>query len=843
MTRPRPRAALALLATLALGVAGTIAAAGPALAAGHHMPGDRPGSGRTLPTRTTVPGTALGVSALNGVVGAKVPFTEYEAENGSTNGTVVGPSRAYTALASEASGRKAVSLAEGQHVDIVLAKAANAVDVRYSVPDGTTSTLDVSTPGENGGALPSLALTSTYAYAYGNYPFTNEASDGGVHHFFDDSRALLGRTLPAGTTVRFTATAAGTVLDLADFEQVAAPTKAPAGSLDAVTLGADPSGKTDSGAALQAAIDQASAAGKTLYIPQGTYQVNQQLVVDKVTVTGAGEWYTTVTGNDVGFFGHAAPTGSTGVHLSNLAIEGKTIVRNDQSSDSGLGGVMGGGSTATDLWIEHTKVGAWMDGPSSGLTLSHLRIQDTWADGINLHDGISHTTVSDTFVRNTGDDGLAMWSDQNADHDNSFTHDTVALPVLANAFAVYGGYGNAVTDDVAADTVTQGGGVQVANRFGSVPLSGTTTVSRDVLVRTGALNPNPPVQAGALIFWAGDEAMDGRIDVSHVTALDSSFAGVQFFGDKITNVHVSDSSIVGGSFAVQEDAAGSATFKNVVALGQRNAGVESCSSGFSIARSGFDLGWSRTTCGLPDAGQLELAQADGIDYGFQSLGSSTTKSLTITNPGPKAITITAVTPPAGFTVTKGCATIAAGASCDVRLAFEPTAAANYSGLLTIDSTSPAGPYVVSLAGVGYDPNGDLALGRTVTTSSTNPNSYYGPDKLTNGDAAGADGYWEGDDGAGFPQAVTVDLGQKVSVDRVVLSLPAGWGTRVENITVSADGTQLVPATDYTFDPSVANNSVTITVPATQVQKLTVSVASNTGWAPAAQLSEIQVYAH
>ena len=117
----------------------------------------------------------------------------------------------------------------------------------------------------------------------------------------------------------------------------------------------------------------------------------------------------------------------------------------------------------------------------------NTRIQDTTADGVNLHDGVSHVTVQNTFVRNTGDDGMAMWSDQNADHDNAFIHDTVAQPQLANGFAVYGGHDNTVSDDIAADTVTQGGGIHVGNRFGSVPVSGTTTIAGDVLLRAGDL--------------------------------------------------------------------------------------------------------------------------------------------------------------------------------------------------------------------------------------------------------------------------------------------------------------------------------------------------------------------
>jgi hypothetical protein len=145
--------------------------------------------------------------------------------------------------------------------------------------------------------------------------------------------------------------------------------------------------------------------------------------------------------------------------------------------------------------------------------------------------------------------------------------------------------------------------------------------------------------------------------------------------------------------------------------------------------------------------------------------------------------------------------------------------------------------VVALTGIGFDPNGDLALGRSVTSSSET-SDYYGPQRLTDGDQTT---YFESLDGT-FPQTATIDLGHQVSVDRIVLSLPPGWGTRVETIAISADGNALVPSADYTLDPGVDNNSVTVTFPATTVQKITLTCTNNTGW-DAFQLAEVQVFAH
>lgn len=80
--------------------------------------------------------------------GAKVAFAEQEAENAVTDGTVIGPDRTAYTLPAEASGRKAVELTPGEHVEFTLPSAANAITVRYSIPDA---------PGGGGITAPSMS--------------------------------------------------------------------------------------------------------------------------------------------------------------------------------------------------------------------------------------------------------------------------------------------------------------------------------------------------------------------------------------------------------------------------------------------------------------------------------------------------------------------------------------------------------------------------------------------------------------------------------------------------------------------------------------------------------------
>jgi hypothetical protein len=823
------------LAALGLISAGTVAAASPAQA------------GAASRTPASVAALTGAGAFANLVAGANVPFTEYEAENAKTNGAVLGPSRAYTAIAAEASGRTAVRLARpGDYVEFTLARPADAVDFRYAIPDspdgtGLTASLDLYV---NGHRTKTLNLTSKYSDVYGNYPFTNNPAESGRHHYFDDVRTMLGATVPAGATVALRAAVAGSyVIDTADFEQVGPALSAPAGYLNVVDFGADPTGVTDSTAAVQAAVNAGQAQSKGVWIPSGTFTVTGQVGVDHVTLRGAGPWYSILHGAGVGIFGHPAPNPSAAVHLADFAIFGETTARNDQIADSGLGGSMGGGSTVDNLWIEHTKVGAWFDGPSDGLTMRHLRIQNTMADGINLHNGVSHTTVSDSFIRNTGDDGLAMWSDQNADHDNAFTRDTVIAPLLANAFAIYGGRDNAISNDIGADTVTQGGGAHVANRFGSVPLAGTTTIKGNLFARTGDVIPNYPITDSAIWLWAADAPMTGQVDITRNVALSSSYAALQFVGSSITNVHVDDLLVAGaGTFAVQLQSAGSATVSHLVATGLGSAGVYDCASGFAITRGAGDIGWTGSRCGFPPIGQLEVSPTSGaIAFGDQALNTAATHTITLHSPGPRPITVTAVTAPAGYTLANHCNVIPVGGSCTVDVTFAPTTANLFTGFVTIDSTSPAGPYLVALSGLGFDPNGNLALGHPITSSSQAAD-FFGPAKANDGNQ---DTYFESQDGS-FPQTLTVDLTAVRGVDRVVLQLPLPWGARTETVEVqgSTDGStfsQLVAPAGYLLDPAAAN-TVTITFPSTNARYVRLVATGNDGW-PAMQFSEFQVWAH
>jgi hypothetical protein len=761
---------------------------------------------------------------------------------------------------------------QGQYVSFTLTHAANAVDFHYAIPDslqggGITAPLDMYVDGKLSTAL---SLTSEYSWLYGTYPYTNTPfvaqPDGEVpHDYYNDVRYQFPQILPAESVVTLKVDAGDDApwyaIDTADFETVGAPIPQPATGYIDVTqapYNIDDTGSTDVTTALQNAVNAASAAGEGVYLPQGTYTISAPLNVNKVKILGAGEWYTVLTGTNVEFNGQQNPA-STNVDVSNLAMFGNVGVRED--SDTEVTAFNGGFSDSriSNIWIQNEKVGVWITGPSTNLSLTNLRIQDTTADGINLDayaGPVTNTTVANNFLRNTQDDGIALWSQHYGDTNDSVVHNTVDSPGLANNIGVYGaGSGDIVAGNLLQDTVQFGSGIGVEQRFGSVPMSGTLTIAGNELVRAGQFDPGWDYGSGAILFYADDASMASTVNVVGNQILDSPYAAFQFQG--VGGHTVNGVNILGnvvrnvGTFVFQEQAAGSAHVLGTTATGVGDAGVYDCGSGFALAGGPGDSGWSTTTCGMPTASPVWVYPGTTTFEAAVVGQASPVQRVAIVNTSSVATTLGTVTPSAGFSVTTDpqhpCGTTLAVAGwCMVDVSFTPTADGVTQGSLTIGSSQ--GTKSVQLFGDtdpiggngGVAPPENLALTATLTGGSALPGF---PASSANDGNNGS--YWESQDGAAWPQTLTADLGAVQPVGSVVLTLPPNWGARTQTISVlgSADGstyTTLVPSAAYTFDPAT-QNTVTIPLPAnTQTQYLQLSVTGNTGW-DAAQISEFEIY--
>ena len=582
--------------------------------------------------------------------GADVSFSEQEAEKATTNGSILPVSTAAYTLPAEASGRSAVSLTPGQYVEFTLPSAANAITVRYSIPDaptggGITSPLKVTV---NDGAAKTMTLTSQYAWLYNQYPFSNDPNAGILfpdqwiaecgcvpsqttptptvatpyrpNHFYDEQRLVLSHRYPAGSTIRLTVPtgsgAATTIVDLLDSQLVARP-KVDLVAANVLLFGADPFGKRDSANAFDKAIAFAKKAHLKVYVPPGTYQVNRHIIVDNVTIEGAGNWYTIITGHQVtlstpasdgsvhtgvGFYGKDASVGgSTNVHMSGFAIVGDVRDRVDTDQVNGIGGALNN-STIDGLYIDHTKAGIWIDGPVNNLKITNNIVVNQMADGINFHTGVTNSLISNNFIRNTGDDAIALWSDKTEDANNVIDHNTIQTPVLANGLAVYGGTDNTLSNNLVADPIREGSGIQVGSRFGAEAFTGHLWITNNTMVRAGTYELNWNIGLGAIWFYALQKNINADIQVTGDNFLDNTYNAIMLVSDfpvkdlySITNVHFKDIHVDGtGTSVLSARVAGSATFENVDARNVGAVGINNCGSfHFTGAGSEFtpvDLG-------------------------------------------------------------------------------------------------------------------------------------------------------------------------------------------------------------------------------------------------------------
>ncbi|MFF0486509.1 discoidin domain-containing protein [Streptomyces sp. NPDC004435] len=133
---------------------------------------------------------------------------------------------------------------------------------------------------------------------------------------------------------------------------------------------------------------------------------------------------------------------------------------------------------------------------------------------------------------------------------------------------------------------------------------------------------------------------------------------------------------------------------------------------------------------------------------------------------------------------------------------------------------------------------NLAAGKTLTASSHT--EVYAAPNANDGNRAS---YWESTNNT-LPQWLQADLGASVAVNRVVLKLPAGWGTRsqtlkIQGSTNGTDFTDLSASDAYAFN-AANDNTATITLDSTTTRYVRVLVTANTVQ-PAAQISELEVY--
>lgn len=425
-------------------------------------------------------GSALPASAgCRATVGATVPWVTVGAEAGRLGGGAavrrisVGDTVGTVAtLELEASGYAFVELkGAGSSVTITNTTGlrANAITVRASIPDapdggGARATLNLYV---NGSLRQTLTFDSTQMWLYRGA--TTNPKDphagGAAHRFYNDFPFRIeGAPIAPGSTITLRKdggnTAAWYAIDCVDFENVPGPLTRPANSLSVVDFGADPTFQNDSTTALQAAIDEGRAIGKTVWIPAGRYLTHNTtgvpLELAGARIQGAGRWHTVLYRRvplpSVNTYRSKYVVGS-GTHISDLQIDSNALYRGDAragGADYSLEARGAGGWTIERVWTRHCDAN-WLSG-SFG-TVRDCRSSDSYGDGFNVNNSNvpdpdklgNDMLIENNYQRNAGDDGFAVYSDAGESGRSvqvervKFVHNTSVNPYWANGMRIAGG--------------------------------------------------------------------------------------------------------------------------------------------------------------------------------------------------------------------------------------------------------------------------------------------------------------------------------------------------------------------------------------------------------------------
>jgi hypothetical protein len=488
-------------------------------------------------------------STVGARVGADSPWTTYQAEEMKTTGKVMGPKYAPFLIETESSNQKYVKLAaKGEYVEFAVKSPANAMVVRYCLPDtedgkGLSATIELH---QNGQLVRNIPVTSKYSWVYGAYPFTNRPQDGKPRNFYNEVR-LKGLSLAKGDVVRLQKSEGDVeycIIDLVDLENVAPPLSRPANSLSVKDFGAKGTGEGDDTAAVRNCLAEAAKRRKIAWVPAGDYKLTGDIEMPSdVTLKGAGMWHTNFVGDEE-LYSHADRrlrfklTGSNS-EIADFALIGKIKYRNDDEQNDGIFGAHGKSCKVSRIWVEHTKVGMWFY-VCDNMLVDGCRMRNTLADGINLCVDVRNTVVQNCSTRNTGDDCFAMWptaSDQGFTEEkplpgnNVFRNCTGQLPFLANGAAIYGGKNNRVEDCLFTDIAT-GCGVLISTTFPTADeklkidnnFSGTTVVKNCELVRCGGFDHQWDWRAAMQLCL--DRRSIAGVRISDVTIKDSISDGL-----------------------------------------------------------------------------------------------------------------------------------------------------------------------------------------------------------------------------------------------------------------------------------------------------------------------------
>ena len=458
--------------------------------------------------------------------GAKMPYTTHEAENATVeNGATVQQSTDMESTAVEATNQTYVELPKKDAaVTFNVTEPANALNVRYTIPDGASGQLDVQVNGSSVGNL-DFSSHSAWQYLKGDHEY-DQAIDGSSARFrFDETRLLLKDIqLKSGDKISLVKKKDDNVpygIDFIELEQAPVPVAQGENSISIVDKGASANDDSDDTAALLAAVEEAKASGKSVYIPEGRFNFDKQVNIeaDNLKISGAGVWHTQLHFTSDKRYGGGIVFGhnSNGIELSNLYMDSNLTSRyNEDAQYKAISGTLGKDSKIHDIWVQHFEVGMWIGDYdqtgnmkyTDGLVVENARIRNNLADGINFAQGTKNSTVKNSNIRGNGDDGLAIWSSISdgtnaaAEENNKFLNNTIESGWRAAGIGIFGGKGHEISGNLIKD-VFAGAGIRVNTVFAGHNFNLNDSgikIHDNTILRSGTTNDLYNLHRGAIDF-------------------------------------------------------------------------------------------------------------------------------------------------------------------------------------------------------------------------------------------------------------------------------------------------------------------------------------------------------
>ena len=495
-----------------------------------------------------VPALVPSAVAANDQYGASVPYTRYEAEEASrSDGTTLERSDDLESTAIEASGQSYVALKDqDSSLDFTATSAANALDLRFTLPDHKSGQVQVYINNDLAATL-TLSSETAWQYVYKESVYDEPTLAPGTAHKrfrFDEVHTLLNGQIQQGDHVRIVKVDKNDTeygIDFIELEQAAPAIERPEGAVSIADYNsAKPGDGVADDAALAAAMDAAAnTASKTVYIPAGTWEFSRKIGINHpgLTFQGAGLWYTNIffTSDQAKGGGIVFNHGASNETLTDFAMSSNLKSRyNQEAQYKGFSGEAGDNTRVANVWVEHFECGFWMGDYvdasqmlyTNGMVIENARIRNNLADGVNFAQGTKDSTVRNSSVRGNGDDGLASWasidtyshSEARVAEGNSFIGNTVELGWRASGIGIFGGKSHVIKDNLIVNNFS-GAGIRLNTVFDGHNFDLNTdqgiTIAHNKLVRSGTTDDFYGKTRGAIDF------QEAKGEIRNVTVSDN----------------------------------------------------------------------------------------------------------------------------------------------------------------------------------------------------------------------------------------------------------------------------------------------------------------------------------